>query len=285
MGALASKDLTVAQNSVKLLTSQLRQSAAALDTTRKELALVQQASSQADWIRARENAELTEARRRLEMISGELKAATAEQGAVERLRGELTDATKAAAAERREKEALNRSIIVAANLKLKPQEHPVFGALLHDDGFKRTYRASPLTVWAATPIWEKQRAFRHDRAESIAKAKALSKVSGWPGTIAICEIIDSTDPAAVAARADPAVSDSAEKMAASCFVIDGQHRLGAAHILAKQEGLGDALSSITVELYPKAVAKAVEHKFYLGLDSVWIVEGAAATDDAVDSND
>jgi hypothetical protein len=36
-------------------------------------------------------------------------------------------------------------------------------------------------------------------------------------------------------------------------VIDGQHRLGAAHMLAEQQGgrLSDSLRSITVELYPK----------------------------------
>ena len=63
--------------------------------------------------------------------------------------------------------------------------HPVFGELLHDFGHKRIYLGSPTTLWAGTLLWERQRAFRQERASLIAQAKARSHERGWPGSISI----------------------------------------------------------------------------------------------------
>jgi len=252
MGGVASKELLVAQSEVKLLTSQLRQSSNALNSAKKELAAAQTGASQR-LVAAKEAeaAELAEARRKLELLTGELKVSGQERRAVERLRGELQGAKAEIEAERREKERLNAQVIAAANLRLRPEEHPIFGRLLHDGGDKKVYCASPLTVWAATPIWEKQRAFRTERAEAIAKAKAQAKVPGWPGTISVCEITDHAHGAHAQAHAHaPGAEPDGLDAAASCFVIDGQHRLGAAHLLARRSALSDDLSRITVELYP-----------------------------------
>lgn len=256
MGGIASKELLVAQGEVKVLLSQLKQSANALSAAKRELAAAQHGASQQRG--AAESAELEEARRKLELLSGELKVGEQERLAVERLRGELKGARAAADDERREKERLNAQVIAAANQRLRPEEHPIFGALLHDHGFKRVYRASPLTVWAATPIWEKQRAFRTDRAEAIAAAKSLGRVEGWPGTISVCEILDGggarTSGAGTGGSPDEAgggAGPEGSDAAASCFVIDGQHRLGAAHLLAKKGGLSASLEAITLEFYPQ----------------------------------
>ena len=69
------------------------------------------------------------------------------------------------------------ALIDAAN---EPHAHPVFGQLLHDFGHKRLYLGSPTTLWAGTLLWERQRAFRKERATLIAQAKGNSSARGWP---------------------------------------------------------------------------------------------------------
>jgi len=107
-----------------------------------------------------------------------------------------------------------------------PEVHPVFGTLLRDSGYKRLYCASPLTLWAGTLVWDKQRAFRQDRAELIAQAKLRSSASGWPGCISVVELSSKTS------------GDSTPALGA---VVDGQHRLGAAHLLASKGKLSGVL--------------------------------------------
>lgn len=222
----------MAQDQVRVLTSQLRQSASALATTKAQLDAMRSGAEQS----AQAYKELQDVREKLEVMSGNLKVVEAERRSLERAKGELQSTVET---ERREKERLNAEIIAQANMKLRPEEHPIFGALLYDHGYKKVYRASPTTVWAATPLWEKQRAFRRERAAVIAKAKRGLGVRGWPGTISVAELADGAD-----AQSDGAIG--------TCVVVDGQHRLGAAHILAADGALHEALSSITVELYPKA---------------------------------
>ena len=50
---------------------------------------------------------------------------------------------------------------------------PVFGELLGDFGHKRLYRASPLTLWTGTVLWDSQRAFRQERAADIADSRTV----------------------------------------------------------------------------------------------------------------
>ena len=84
-------------------------------------------------------------------------------------------------------ELRNAQLVAHANEALavsQPMQHPVFGELLHDYGHKRLYRASPLTLWAGTLVWDRQRAFRQERAAVIATAKGKSSAggcNGWPG--------------------------------------------------------------------------------------------------------
>jgi hypothetical protein len=182
--------------------------------------------------------ELEEARKSLEMLSGKLKVADAERRSTERLHGEIESVKAGLEAERREKESLNAQIIADANARLQEAgagadaQHPIFGELVMDLGYKRVYKSDPATVWAATPIWEKQRAFRQERCAQIARAKLQGKTDGWPGTIAVCEIVNegTTDVTGLA-------------------VIDGQHRLGAAHMLSAKGELVQGLQDMTVELY------------------------------------
>jgi hypothetical protein len=211
---------------------------------------------------AKTKIDLEDARKNLEMLSGKLKVADAERRSTERLYGEIESAKAGMEAERREKEKLNAQIITEANARLQEAEaaaaekegsplatqHPIFGELVVDLGYKRVYKSDPATVWAATPIWEKQRAFRQERCAQIARAKLNGKTDGWPGTIAVCEIVEE------------GASD-----VTGLAVIDGQHRLGAAHMLSAkgQLGGGKGLHEITVELYmqmtvPKANALFAE---------------------------
>jgi hypothetical protein len=144
MGVIASKELLAAQSEVQVLASRLRQSENVIATVRKQLVVAEQvgsvsASAKAD-AEARAAAEATalrEAREKLEMMSGAVKVAEAERAAVRRLKGELEGARATAAADAREKERLNAEIIAEANRRLAPTEHPIFGTLVSDLGFKQ----------------------------------------------------------------------------------------------------------------------------------------------------
>ena len=64
---------------------------------------------------------------------------------------------------------------------VNPENHPVFGSLLADFGYKKVYAADPAKLYAGSPIYKKQRTFRTERASAIARAKTSSGVIGWPG--------------------------------------------------------------------------------------------------------
>ena len=110
--------------------------------------------------------ELRASRQELERVAGELKFAQQEQRSVSRMRSDLTSAQKELQAKENEMELRNAKLVAQANEALtmsRPLQHPVFGELLHDFGHKRLYRASPLTLWAGTLVWDRQRAFRQER--------------------------------------------------------------------------------------------------------------------------
>eukprot|EP00908_Phaeocystis_cordata_P008251 Transcript_18912.p1 GENE.Transcript_18912~~Transcript_18912.p1 ORF type:complete len:447 (+),score=207.07 Transcript_18912:120-1460(+) len=203
-------------------------------------------------------AELEASKTELERVAGELKWAQQEQRSVSRLKTQLTDAQRELQAKQDEIERHNAQLVASANEALAAGaalQHPVFGELLHDYGHKRLYRASPLTLWAGTLVWDRQRAFRQERAADIATAKAKSSVSGWPGSICVVE----TAPADAATGAAAAAAGGAETVLGA--VIDGQHRLGAAHLLSQRGKLSSALQEILVEVYPSMEPKGIGELF------------------------
>ena len=95
--------------------------------------------------------------------------------------------------------------------------HPVFGKLLVDLGYKRTYLTNAISL-ARAPIWEKQRILRHERATRIAQTKIDSKRPNlMVGTITM-------------------FNDLQGKYG----IIDGQHR-AAAYLIMAQRGFIDQM--------------------------------------------
>ena len=274
MGGAASRELEMAQSQVKRLTVEVQRARTSmqqkesamgamkmeigrlsgfrdeLDVTRRNLE-----STSAKLLRAKRDAHevenladqlatsrsvQTEQQRELLKYRQELEAS---KGELQRVFGELKFAqTESRHLEResaaREAELANARLVADACVALvddaDDETHPVFGTLLRDCGHKRLYRADPLTLWAGTLLWDEQRAFRADRAEMIGKAKLGSSIGGWPGCISVVEI-------------EPA---QRERNAVLGAVVDGQHRLGAAHWLSSQGKLTDVLQEIYVEVYP-----------------------------------
>ncbi|KAJ8598802.1 hypothetical protein CTAYLR_008660 [Chrysophaeum taylorii] len=218
----------------------------ALRTTRSEAE-----EERLNFKRVRE--ELVRARDELEKATGETKFRALEKASKIK-QVAASDEAKSAA-----------TLVAEANAELASDCHPAFGHLLHDFGYKRLYRADPRQLWTTTLLWEKQRAFRDDRATMIAKAKEASSVGGWPGSIAIVE-----------------------QASHNGIVVDGQHRLGAAWLLSEKNGLPDRLKEIAVEVYPAMDEKRVFELFAeinkcepvaLVDMPADIVEGGAAPDD------
>ena len=56
-------------------------------------------------------------------------------------------------------------------LERHKEDHPVFGELLSDMGFKRIYLASARTLVHSVPIWSKQRPCNEGRVQEIVRAK------------------------------------------------------------------------------------------------------------------
>lgn len=269
MGASASTELKTAEASMRKLQTELRaaQTLAArkdvlLTRTTAELEIAEaakisasssansraeqlekalratRADAEVERIKYREVLEeLKKARDDLEKSTGELKFKALEKGSTRKQQQELLgdknrEATKLVVQANEtllQEEKLNAEEEDHLLSSTTTTDHGTFGKLLHDFGHKRIYMADPRQLWTGTLLWERQRAFRDDRASMIAKAKAASVVGGWPGTIVVVE--------------RPEVS----------VVVDGQHRLGAAWILGegKMHERMD-LDKIVVEVYPSS---------------------------------
>ena len=80
--------------------------------------------------------------------------------------------------------------------------HPILGQELADLSYKRIHLMSAATL-ASLPVYEKQRAYRHDRAQLMAKDKLKTLWMGVPGVISLME-------------------DESGKLS----ILDGQHRVG-----------------------------------------------------------
>ena len=256
MGAASSSELQVAKTAVRKLTEELRksqqlaavheqalqaaQSKAVVDAATASAAAAEAAAArknvaekkdlEAKLRQTREEADAQRAqvravRAELESVRDELRSAAGDAKIAdlrETPRGARGDEAKAAAALVRD-----ASAALLDGDAAEKETHAVFGELLASFGGKRLYRADPRTLWTGTRLWEKQRAFREDRAAEIAKAKSSSP-AGWPGAISVVET-EGDDVAAV---------------------VDGQHRLGAAWLLAASDaGLPPRLAEIVVEVY------------------------------------
>ena len=183
--------------------------------------------------------ELLAAKRELERVTGELKFAHQEQQP-RRLQADLSTAQRELSAEHDRAERLSAKLVAEANAALLDESaaaegsaHPVFGELLHDFGHKRLYRASPLTLWTGTVLWDSQRAFRQERAELIAKSKTRSTVGGWPGVISAVLAGPPEGEHAngnhngVAPHTNGVHNDGMAPPHGLAAIVDGQHRLGA----------------------------------------------------------
>ena len=248
MGQAASAELRTAQATISTLTKDL---AAARSTLAATEATVQQAKSEAvvrgaqsvgsqlvDGVIARQalERELEEAKRSARVRAGELERAQQE---LKKARDDMirkTGDAKLKALESEPRGARGGDAIDAAQLVRTASqtlledesgmEDPVFGRLLLSTPAQRVYRADPRTLWAGTRLWEKQRAFREARAAEIAAYKKKHPEGGWPGVVTVVQ--------------DEGVG----------AVVDGQHRLGAAWLLAKEDSLPEALQGILVDVRP-----------------------------------
>ncbi|KOO30123.1 hypothetical protein Ctob_012497 [Chrysochromulina tobinii] len=201
-------------------------------------------------------AQLMQSKADLEQLFGKLKFAEAEKGATLRKSASVSEDRRLLADQQREAAEASARLVAEASAALGSSvmgSHPVFGELIADFGYKRLYRGSPTTLWAGTMLWERQRAFRQERANLIAAAKAKSKATGWPGAIAVVERSSSGSEASA-----PTGHGGGTAIGT---LIDGQHRLGAAHLLAQRGKLDGALASILVEVYPPMEEQGVKDLF------------------------
>lgn len=89
--------------------------------------------------------------------------------------------------------------------------HPILGQQLADLSYKRIHLMSASTL-ASLPVYEKQRAYRHDRAQLMAKDKKKTLWMGLPGVVSLAE-------------------DESGKLS----IIDGQHRVGMLALLSEEQ--------------------------------------------------
>jgi hypothetical protein len=107
--------------------------------------------------------------------------------AVQRLERELERANERVVAAESASATFAASVVRDVKAS-KTATHPVFGALLRDFGYKRVYAmpAGRLADKTKVKVYEQQRAFREDRAVTIANRKAADKFA-VPGVISLAE--------------------------------------------------------------------------------------------------
>lgn len=230
--------------------SELRSVKASLPRIKEEVSAAREELLQVKTSKQEQISELQSALRaskeELEELFGKLKFAEQEGLAMRQKRASnLSDDKRELIVQQQAVAASSALLVAEASAALCGDfgTHPVYGTLLADLGYKRLYRGSPATLWAGTLLWERQRAFRQARASLIATAKARSPVEGWPGSITI---VESTE-AATGGSGD-AGGNSGSSGSTIGVLIDGQHRLGAAHVLSNRGKLEGSLSSILVEV-------------------------------------
>mmetsp|Transcript_21562 Transcript_21562/g.51910 ORF Transcript_21562/g.51910 Transcript_21562/m.51910 type:complete len:376 (-) Transcript_21562:287-1414(-) len=241
MGLGASKELPVAQQQLKRLTEELRiaQKAAEAASTSNKAASLAEATKSKDKVAAL-TSQLFASKGELEKISADLRMTKSKSMQAERKKNTLISENEKLkkSAEELEAERQNLAILQEASKMLNSEEHPTFGKLIADLGYKRVYCANAITVLAHTQVWKKQRAYRQKRAEKIASTKLSSGVNGWPGTISVVD--NGIDPP---------------------MVIDGQHRLGACALMNSDGKLTLEMQTVLVEVHPYTDEKAISELF------------------------
>lgn len=106
--------------------------------------------------------------------------------------------------------------------------HPILGPQIANLPYKRVHLTSAATL-ASLPVYEKQRAYRHDRAAKMAKDKKKTLWMGIPGAVALYEEDDGR-----------------------LSILDGQHRVGMMALLKEEQrknsGKGNKTSQTSEEL-------------------------------------
>ena len=72
-------------------------------------------------------------------------------------------------------------------INVNKNHHPILGKAHVDLGYKQIFIV-PAKKLAAIPIWDKQRAYRHDRAKNMAADKMKTMHLGLPGVITLHEV-------------------------------------------------------------------------------------------------
>jgi hypothetical protein len=120
--------------------------------------------------------------------------------------------------------------------------HPILGPVLHDFGYKKVF-AVDSNLLTTLEVWEKQRSYRHDRAQIIANDKPKSPISmalGLPGVITLYDT----------GRREEKQEDGSVKIVSGLSVLDGQHRLGMCAVINLKEGeRPEFLKKVLVEVY------------------------------------
>ena len=190
--------------------------------------------------------------------------------AVQRLERELERANERVASAESASAAFAASVVCdvkagsQAAKDATPTLHPVFGALLRDFGYKKVYAmpAGRLADKSAVRVYEQQRAFRSDRAVTIADRKAADKFA-VPGVISLAEGTARTRDGDGSARepasgARGALAEFFRGPERSVSILDGQHRVGAIEILLRRGVIRDT-DEVLVEVFPDVSdAKAAE---------------------------
>ena len=89
-------------------------------------------------------------------------------------------------------------------------DHPILGPQIATLPYKRVH-LTPASTLASIPVYERQRAYRHDRALMMAKDKRKTLWMGIPGIISLMEDDDGR-----------------------LCILDGQHRVGMMALLAEE---------------------------------------------------
>ncbi len=98
-----------------------------------------------------------------------------------------------------------------ASSSMQQEHHPILGPKIAHLSYKRVHLTSAKKL-ASLPVYEKQRAYRHDRAKEMAKDKKKTLWMGIPGVISLME-----------------------EESGRLSIIDGQHRVGMMALLSEEQ--------------------------------------------------
>lgn len=110
-----------------------------------------------------------------------------------------------------EQEQSNSAIKDSDNTDLQQDHHPILGPKIAHLPYKRVHLTSASKL-ASLPVYEKQRAYRHDRAKEMAKDKKKTLWMGIPGVISLME-----------------------EECGRLSILDGQHRVGMMALLSEEQ--------------------------------------------------